>query len=187
MECSICLQTVKLPYKLPCHHSFCYLCLKFAIINIRPVCPLCRQPVPESIIREASINDIAEDTGNNEDAIDVKWFYRGRHHGYWQFDPDANQELEVCYQDWLQQDSPNIDDTNYILWNDEELLAAGYYKINIGQIYPLYINFEKMYQYNMETGAIRKIRRDSDSFDIIKKIEGIHGIKGIAGLRNSGE
>ncbi len=40
-ECSVCLQPFINPVKLPCGHSFCFLCVK-GVANVSHNCALCR-------------------------------------------------------------------------------------------------------------------------------------------------
>ena len=49
--CSICIDILVEPVALPCKHEFCMSCI-FNSINILQKCPLCRQIVPDSILRE---------------------------------------------------------------------------------------------------------------------------------------
>ena len=41
LECSVCLQPFSNPVKLPCGHSFCFLCVKGVATNNHN-CALCR-------------------------------------------------------------------------------------------------------------------------------------------------
>lgn len=197
-ECSICLDTIKLPYKLSCSHQFCYLCLKFTLMNTKLWCPLCRQDVNATVIDNAEINkDAPENDDNNEAEAEAEaeaeispsaiWLYEGRRHGQWQFDEDANQQLEDEYQKWLQNGCPSIDDEavdDYTEENENELVTKGFTLILIGKIYSVYINFQKMYQYNPKSGAFRYIKRTEDIGSESRSGSRIgHGIKGIAGLR----
>ena len=46
MECAICLDRLRVPYTLPCNHSFHESCIEQCI---NEVCPLCRSPFHLSV------------------------------------------------------------------------------------------------------------------------------------------
>lgn len=49
-ECSICLETLCYPAKLPCDHVFCYLCIKGFLNTQNSRCALCRMEVPPNYL-----------------------------------------------------------------------------------------------------------------------------------------
>lgn len=50
MECSICLDVLRDPLRLPCRHTFCTQCLRQLFADHRgDRCPLCRSDVPVSV------------------------------------------------------------------------------------------------------------------------------------------
>ncbi|KAL3881510.1 hypothetical protein ACJMK2_027942 [Sinanodonta woodiana] len=70
-ECSICLDSFKNPKLIPCHHSFCYKCLKdYVQVNLhngRFICPICSTSVnlPDTGISGFQ-NNFYIDTESNE-------------------------------------------------------------------------------------------------------------------------
>ena len=66
--CSICIENIKMKYKLECGHSFCYLCLKFSLLGRASTCPLCRSDVPRDILENATYD---EQTINTQSEISI--------------------------------------------------------------------------------------------------------------------
>ena len=171
--CSICLEDIKLNYKLKCGHQFCYLCLKFSLLGRNHTCPLCRGDVEKDVLENASVEDsyvIVEPQQQN-----VKWYYAGRKEGYWQYDPIAQQLLNEAYQQNFDLDIE--DDFNPRNHTEDELVDKGLVPILIGGINTFYFNFKEMYQYNHRNGAIRNIKRIENDDDMKDEL-----IKGIAGI-----
>ena len=91
-ECSICLESYKLPYKLPCGHEYCYLCIKQSIESYITTCPLCRTDIPSYVSENAQLID------NNSNKTHGKWMYSGRNGGWWYYDPSTDKTIEDAYQ-----------------------------------------------------------------------------------------
>ncbi|KAF7655398.1 hypothetical protein LDENG_00056760 [Lucifuga dentata] len=53
-ECAICLQSCIHPVQLPCHHVFCFLCVKGASWQSKR-CALCRQEVPDDFLERPTL------------------------------------------------------------------------------------------------------------------------------------
>ena len=51
-ECAICLETTNLTLTIPCHHRFCFLCLK-GVLDFR--CPLCRRAFDKELLDKPAI------------------------------------------------------------------------------------------------------------------------------------
>lgn len=194
--CSICIEQIKMKYKLDCGHSFCYLCLKFSLLGRVATCPLCRSVVPKNILENATYDEqtintqseisISEEqtainviSNNNYYKSNVAWFYAGRNAGYWEYDKISTKLLEDAYKLWIN-NQVNIDDNfNPNDYDEYELEEQGLIPIAIGDINTFYFNFKEMYQYNHRNGATRKIKRFND----IRNVN--IPVKGIAGLRHS--
>uniref|UniRef100_A0A1A7YDB8 E3 ubiquitin-protein ligase n=1 Tax=Iconisemion striatum TaxID=60296 RepID=A0A1A7YDB8_9TELE len=155
-ECAICLQSCVHPVQLPCHHVFCFLCVKGASWHSKR-CALCRQEIPEDFLerpvllspeelKAAAAGLSQSGTGSHGD---YAWYYEGRN-GWWQYDERTSRELEDAFVKGRK---------------STEMLIAGF----------LYVaDLENMVQYRRnEHGRRRKIKRDG--VDIPKK--------GVAGLR----
>lgn len=184
--CSICIEKMKLRYKLDCGHSFCYLCLKFSLLGRNPSCPLCRSDVPAHVLENATSNtnndiNINNISGNNNQSQKIAWFYAGRNAGYWEYDNVSSKLLEDAYQLWSQNQLNNNEnsDINPNDYDEDELEEQGLIPVAIADINTFYFNFKEMYQYNHRNGAIRKIKR----FNNIRDVD--IPVKGIAGLRHS--
>lgn len=193
--CSICIEKIKMKYKLDCGHSFCYLCLKFSLLGRTLSCPLCRSNVPNDILENATYNTSNDintnnndnnynnynNNNNNKQSQKVAWFYAGRNAGYWEYDSITTQLLEESYQTWFQnQSSNNVDNNSNFNPNDydeDELEEQGLIAVAIADINTFYFNFKEMYQYNHRNGAIRKIKRFSDIRDVNIPVKGIAGLR----------
>lgn len=169
--CSICLEDIKLNYKLKCGHQFCYLCLKFSLLGNTYNCPLCRGDIKKDVLENVSVDDSYVIVESEK----VKWYYAGRKEGYWQYDPITEQLLDEAY---LQHCESDIEDNfNPINHTEYELVDKGLVPILIGGINTFYFNFKEMYQYNHRNGAIRNIKRSENNDDMEDEL-----IKGIAGM-----
>lgn len=90
LDCPVCIQRCVHPVKLPCGHIFCFLCMKGVALRNRN-CALCRQPIPPSFLNDPELVDKSE---LDKVSDDVKWFYQGRNHGWWQYEHRMEKELE---------------------------------------------------------------------------------------------
>lgn len=162
-ECAICLQRCVHPVCLPCHHIFCYLCVKGASWHSKR-CALCRQEIPEDFLERpvlllpeelkaaaAGLSQTEETEGGS--CGNFAWYYEGRN-GWWQYDERTSHELEEAFNRGQK---------------STEVLIAGF----------LYVaDLEDMVQYrHNEHSRRRRIKRDM--VNIPKK--------GVAGLRLDSE
>ncbi|XP_057691421.1 E3 ubiquitin-protein ligase rnf146 [Corythoichthys intestinalis] len=171
-ECAICLQSCVHPVQLPCHHIFCFLCVKGASWQSKR-CALCRQEVPDDFLERPTLLSPEElkasAGGRGGEVSDHAWYYEGRN-GWWQYDVRTSRELEDAFSRGKK---------------TAEMLIAGF----------LYVaDLENMVQYRRnEHGRRRKIKRDV--LDIPKKgvaglrldTEGVTGAIGPAGRENSAD
>ncbi|MED6282257.1 hypothetical protein CHARACLAT_030188 [Characodon lateralis] len=151
-ECAICLQSCVHPVQLPCHHVFCFLCVKGASWQSKR-CALCRQEVPDDFLEKPTLLSPEElkasAGGRGGAASDHAWYYEGRN-GWWQYDERTSRELEDAFSKGKK---------------TAEMLIAGF----------LYVaDLENMVQYRRnEHGRRRKMKRDI--LDIPKK--GVAGLR----------
>uniref|UniRef100_G3NRU2 E3 ubiquitin-protein ligase n=1 Tax=Gasterosteus aculeatus TaxID=69293 RepID=G3NRU2_GASAC len=171
-ECAICLQSCVHPVQLPCHHVFCFLCVKGASWQSKR-CALCRQEVPDDFLERPTLLSPEElkasAGGRGGAASDHAWYYEGRN-GWWQYDERTSRELEDAFSKGKK---------------TAEMLIAGF----------LYVaDLENMVQYRRnEHGRRRKMKRDV--LDIPKKgvaglrldTEGVTGAIGAAGRESSAD
>ncbi|XP_029959317.1 E3 ubiquitin-protein ligase rnf146-like [Salarias fasciatus] len=171
-ECAICLQSCVHPVQLPCHHVFCFLCVKGASWQSKR-CALCRQEVPDDFLERPTLLSPEElkasAGGRGGAASDHAWYYEGRN-GWWQYDERTSRELEDAFSKGKK---------------TAEMLIAGF----------LYVaDLENMVQYRRnEHGRRRKMKRDI--LDIPKKgvaglrldAEGVTGAVGAASRENSAD
>lgn len=171
-ECAICLQSCVHPVQLPCHHVFCFLCVKGASWQSKR-CALCRQEVPDDFLERPTLLSPEElkasAGGRGGAASDHAWYYEGRN-GWWQYDERTSRELEDAFSKGKK---------------TAEMLIAGF----------LYVaDLENMVQYRRnEHGRRRKMKRDV--LDIPKKgvaglrldTEGVTGAVGAASRENSAD
>lgn len=151
-ECAICLQSCVHPVQLPCHHVFCFLCVKGASWQSKR-CALCRQEVPDDFLERPTLlspEELKASAGGRGGATsDHAWYYEGRN-GWWQYDERTSRELEDAFSKGKK---------------TAEMLIAGF----------LYVaDLENMVQYRRnEHGRRRKMKRDI--LDIPKK--GVAGLR----------
>lgn len=100
MECPICYEPINLLYETPCHHKFCYLCLKTAYLNQNLKCPLCRANLPADLCENAKLTEKIS-------IPNVVWTYSGRHGGMWYYDINSNELIEAGYQNFLNDSTQN--------------------------------------------------------------------------------
>ena len=60
MECAICLQKCVHPVRLPCHHIFCFLCVKGAAHQSKK-CAMCRREIPENYFDNPNLIEVVND------------------------------------------------------------------------------------------------------------------------------
>ncbi|KAM4633900.1 E3 ubiquitin-protein ligase rnf146-like isoform 2-T2 [Polymixia lowei] len=159
LECAICLQSCVHPVRLPCHHVFCFLCVKGASWHSKR-CALCRQEVPEDFLErpmllspeelKAAAAGVGRGGGTGVGSHgDRAWYYEGSN-GWWQYDERTSRELEEAFAKGRK---------------STEMLIAGF----------LYVaDLENMVQYRRNE-HIRRRKMKRDVLGIPKK--------GVAGLR----
>lgn len=171
-ECAICLQSCIHPVQLPCHHVFCFLCVKGASWQSKR-CALCRQEVPDDFLERPTLlspEELKASAGGRGGAAnDHAWYYEGRN-GWWQYDERTSRELEDAFSKGKK---------------TAEMLIAGF----------LYVaDLENMVQYRRnEHGRRRKMKRDV--LDIPKKgvaglrldTDSVSGATGAVGRENSAD
>ncbi|XP_056150840.1 E3 ubiquitin-protein ligase rnf146-like [Lampris incognitus] len=156
-DCAICLQSCVHPVCLPCHHVFCFLCVKGASWHSKR-CALCRQEVPEDFLERPTLLSPEELKAaaagvrrgmEGGPHVEYAWYYEGRN-GWWQYDERTSRELEEALVKGRK---------------SAEMLIAGF----------LYVaDLENMVQYRRnEHSRRRRMKRD---------VVGIPK-KGVAGLR----
>lgn len=167
--CSICSDTLKTCITLSCKHVFCYLCIKAVLqrkysIGEDTTCPLCRSPVDNSLLENASA---PADTLPPRDE-NFAWMYQGRNGGWWYYQHDHNIQIENAYQSYIDlQRDPNDPLANFV---DIEVCSK-----------PYTINFETMQQHQryqtnvLGVGYYRNIKR-VDKFDLDSS-KGVAGVK----------
>ena len=94
MICPICQDKKLHSIKLPCGHSFCYLCIKGVYARQRH-CPMCRQPIPVDTITNPSSE--LNDKLSTENGLPC-WMYQAKSGGWWLYEERVSNELEKSYQ-----------------------------------------------------------------------------------------
>ncbi|CAF0869414.1 unnamed protein product [Adineta ricciae] len=100
VECSVCLQPLINPVKLPCGHSFCFLCVK-GVANVSHNCALCRKPFSRELIDKpnvlaAELRD-DESLSPSDSTSRHVWYYEGRN-GWWMYDQRTNDEIDQSFR-----------------------------------------------------------------------------------------
>lgn len=159
LECAICLQPCLQPVKLPCSHTFCFLCVKGIALQRRP-CALCRTDIPPDFLTKPGMFQAISSkvTGGNVDSERQVWYYQG-HKGWWQYDERTSADIEEAYS----KKEKSVD-----------ILIAG-------SIYV--IDFENMIQFQRFTNSRkRKIKRDS----VAAEKKGVAGMTETGGTKPGG-
>ncbi|XP_021943272.1 E3 ubiquitin-protein ligase rnf146 isoform X2 [Folsomia candida] len=135
LECPICLQACIHPVELPCHHIFCFLCIKGVAMQGQSRCAICRAPIPHSVLTHPRLKDVSQLYKHTK--ADHEWFYEARGGGWWQYDERSMQELDRAYETGS---------------SSCQLLIAGH-------VYE--IDFSQMLQYRSNNRNLsRRIKRD---------------------------
>ncbi|CAF0932548.1 unnamed protein product [Rotaria sordida] len=139
LECSVCLQPFINPVKLPCGHSFCFLCVK-GVANVSHNCALCRKPFPRELIDKPNVLALElrddESLSSATSTLRHVWYYEGRN-GWWMYDQRTNDEIDQSFRR-----------------GDRRLEI-----LVVGQLYV--IDFENMHQYRLnDTQRRRRIKYD---------------------------
>lgn len=197
-ECPICLDEMKVPYKLPCGHKLHYLCVKEAYEKHNQNCPLCRAPIPADVYDAAVL-------ASEPKWDEYKWFYAGNNGGWWAYDDvEYQNQLEAGYQKYLtsrralasllkgdsDDDDSDAGDSDYDS-DDPKSKTSSMSRRDISDAYDdekrashiemtildkkYLIDFKKMTQQQIGTRRVRKIKRDVDKDNEF--------VKGISGMR----
>jgi len=139
LECSVCLQPFINPVKLPCGHSFCFLCVK-GVANVSHNCALCRKPFPRELIDKPNVLALElrddESISSTNSNLRHVWYYEGRN-GWWMYDQRTNDEIDQAFRRGDRR---------------LEILIVGHLYI---------IDFENMHQYRLnDTQRRRRIKYD---------------------------
>ncbi|CAF3352852.1 unnamed protein product [Rotaria socialis] len=138
-ECSVCLQPYVNPVKLPCGHSFCFLCVK-GVANMSHNCALCRNPFPRELIDKPKVLalELRDDESITSTTTTLRnvWYYEGRN-GWWMYDQRTNDEIDQLFRRGERR---------------AEILIVGHLYV---------IDFENMTQYRLsDTQRRRRIKYD---------------------------
>ncbi|ODN00195.1 hypothetical protein Ocin01_06485 [Orchesella cincta] len=102
LECPICLQPCMHPVELPCHHVFCFLCIKgVAMQGPQSRCAICRAQIPYSVLTNPHLKDVSQLTKEPKVANGYQWYYESRSGGWWQYDERTMQDLEKAFSNKL--------------------------------------------------------------------------------------
>ncbi|XP_054720988.1 uncharacterized protein LOC129230602 isoform X4 [Uloborus diversus] len=135
--CAVCLNEYRFPIKLPCSHTFCFLCAKgFILRNGR--CALCRQIVQRSFLyKPVMVNKVVLEETN-----DFKWFYEGSCNSWWQYDDESNDIIEEAFQNGSEK--------------CDVMIAGFMYEVNLK---------EKFQRRKYEFSISRRIKRAKDTIN----------------------
>jgi len=81
--CAICLEPWVFPVELPCHHIFCYLCIKGSAVQAThqgqtPRCSMCRSDIPLHFLSHPTLKDSYDLHKNIPAADEYQWYYESR-------------------------------------------------------------------------------------------------------------
>ena len=148
--CPVCFEQPLHPVKLPCGHTYCFLCAKGLcesnIMSNAGTCSLCRSPIPPHFFRHPQVH-VDQDAEKNHG--NFFWYYEGRN-GWWRFDERNNDDLESAFQE-----------------------GKGIVHFLIcGNMYV--IDFKNMVQFRMDgSGRVRSIKRESTEIANAKGVAGL--------------
>lgn len=156
--CAICYEDIHLEIELKCKHTFCFLCIKAYKIKINVNildCPMCRTKIDWT-----EVDKIVKDYENNSK---YKWLFQGRNFGWWEYEKEQSDEIEIMYNKYNKNIQNKEDNEKYKL-----VICSNIYEID----------FKDMLQINISNNSVREIKRiknDDSNEDIF--------IKGVAGLK----
>ena len=176
-KCSLCNYELFNPLQLDdCGHIFCFTCTSLHNIKNTKYCPICKtQSIKSSLLpcnycKKSSFDYVSDNR--------PLWSYEGRNYGWWLFNFENNDEIEVLYQHYMNYIINDIQHKISNLLNDNKTnkQIKQDYKMNIFKE-EYKIDFENMKQISIShTDRWRNIKRINDK-DIYNKMY----IKGIAG------
>ena len=134
--CPVCFEQPLHPVKLPCGHTYCFLCAKGLcesnIMSNAGTCSLCRSVIPPHFFRHPQVHADQDVKAKGN----FFWYYEGRN-GWWRFDERNNADLESSYQEGKEM-------VHFLI---------------CGNMYV--IDFKNMVQYRLDmTGRVRSIKRE---------------------------
>ncbi|CAK1556260.1 unnamed protein product [Leptosia nina] len=97
LNCAVCMQKYNHPAKLPCEHTFCFLCVKGVFLRSH-TCPMCRTPIPEDYFENPVLINENSNT-ENEDQDDKYWWYYEGKDGWWSYDERSNEDIESNFNE----------------------------------------------------------------------------------------
>lgn len=84
-ECPICLQPCMHPVELPCHHVFCFLCIKGAALQGNSKCAICRAAFSYTLLNNPNLKDASQLLTESKTASGYQWYYESRGGGEFKF------------------------------------------------------------------------------------------------------
>ena len=106
--CGICRDNSVNPVKLPCHHAFCYLCLK-GVTARNNLCALCREPIPLGFLDRSVVLKKSEvERTLTKPSI---WLYEAKNGGWWIYEQRVAEEIEKAFKD--QKDQAHVQICGY--------------------------------------------------------------------------
>jgi E3 ubiquitin-protein ligase RNF146 len=143
--CPVCFDTPLHPIKLPCNHTYCFLCAKGlseTVLMGGGACALCRQPISRDFFRHPQMNRPSCSPFVGGQIENECWFYEGKN-GWWKFDERNNEDIEDMYSKGV----PKAD-----------LLICGNMYV---------IDYQNYLQYRKDgCGRVRRIKRDNPSVSV---------------------
>jgi len=167
-KCIICQDDMHNPIKLECNHSFCFSCIKGAMIQSGTECPLCRHKpskgYKDMIFKspEKLCQGITEASVINNTYV---WIYSGKNCGWWYFEPKISEELDVLY---------DLHSKGKLTVDNNLVTICGYI---------FTFDFSSMEQSNKTNGAVRHIKRLSK--DELVEFKKANQIKGVCGIKTT--
>lgn len=177
-KCSLCKHKLYGPLKLDdCGHIFCFTCSNLHDLKNTIYCPICKtQSVKFTLL---SCQYCKKTSFINISNMNPLWVYEGRNYGWWLFDFENIEELEILYQHYIEVTINDIKERFKNMLNDNVIKThtqTQNYKITIFKE-DYNIDFENMKQISTShTNRWRKIKRVYNQEEYDKMY-----IKGISG------
>ena len=99
ISCNLCLNIVNTPIKLPCQHTYCFLCLKYNLIETEQItiCPVCHDG-----FNDTNLNSLSNAYIYNESNVNYVWLYSSNYNNaWWTYNNESNNKIEKIYKDYL--------------------------------------------------------------------------------------
>ncbi len=150
--CCVCQEPCVNPVRLPCSHTFCYLCIKGVAARSNK-CALCRKHIPsgyledpQSLLAKEQLKQELEEKKEKK----MTWLYEAKNGGWWVYEQRTSTEIEQAY----------INNKKSV-----RLQISGFYYV---------VDLEKMVQYREDhPNRRRNIKRDVLKLDSVKGVAGI--------------